>query len=72
MPPPSMNKAANSGFETQRRRHQKSKTGVSVASQKGHVTSQKFLKKERKISADLPVDMKRGEALCKSTDVVIW
>ena len=26
----SMNKAAHSGFETQRRRHQKSKTGVSV------------------------------------------
>ena len=26
-----MNEAAHSGFETQRRRHQKSKTGVSVA-----------------------------------------
>ena len=37
-PPPSANKAAHSGFETQRRRHQKSKTGVSVA-------PQKFLKK---------------------------
>ena len=34
-PPPSLNKATNSGFETQRRRHQKSKTGVSVAPQKG-------------------------------------
>ena len=34
MPPPSMNKAAPSGFETQRRHHQKSKTGVSVAPQK--------------------------------------
>ena len=30
-PPPSANKAAHSGIETQRRRHQKSKTGVSVA-----------------------------------------
>ena len=27
----SVNKAAHSGFETQRRRHQKSETGVSVA-----------------------------------------
>ena len=34
MPPPSVNKAAHSGFETQRRCHQKSKTGVSVAPQK--------------------------------------
>ena len=33
-PPPSTNKAAHSGFETQRRRHQKSKTGVSVAPKK--------------------------------------
>ena len=31
---PSTNKAAHSGFETQRRHHQKSKTGVSVAPQK--------------------------------------
>ena len=29
MPPPSANKAAHSGFETQRRHHQKFKTGVS-------------------------------------------
>ena len=34
-PPPSANKAAHSGFETQKRHHQKSKTGVSVAPQKG-------------------------------------
>ena len=32
-PPSSANKAAPSGFETQRRRHQKSKTGVSVTPQ---------------------------------------
>ena len=32
MPPPSVNKAGHSGFETpQRRHHQKSKTGVSMA-----------------------------------------
>ena len=29
-PPPSSNKAAHSGFETRKRHHQKSKTGVSV------------------------------------------
>ena len=34
MPLPSVNKAAHSGFETQRRHHRKSKTGVSVAPQK--------------------------------------
>ena len=34
------------GFETQGRRHQKSKTGVSVAPQKELVTSTQFLKKE--------------------------
>ena len=35
MPLSSTNNAAHSGFETQRRHHQKSKTGVSVAPQKG-------------------------------------
>ena len=34
MPPSSVNKAAHSDFETQRRHHQKSKTGVSVGPQK--------------------------------------
>ena len=34
-PPPSANKAAHSGFETQRRRQKKSKTGVSVTLLKG-------------------------------------
>ena len=42
MSPPSMNKAAQSGFETQRRYHQKSKTRVSGASQKGLMSSKKF------------------------------
>ena len=43
MPQPSVNKAANSGFETQRRCHQKSKTG---APQKGLMPSKiLFLKK---------------------------
>ena len=31
MPLPSANKATHSGFETQRRHHQKSETGISVA-----------------------------------------
>ena len=33
------NKAADSGFETQRRRHQKSKTVVSVGPKKGHASN---------------------------------
>ena len=41
-PLPSMNKAAHSGFETQSRCHQKSKTRVSVAPQEG-LTSSKIL-----------------------------
>ena len=40
----SANKAAHSGFETQRRRHQKSKTGVSVAPQKGLMFFKHFKK----------------------------
>ena len=39
MPRPSVNNAAHSGFETQRRHHQKSETGVSVSSQKGLMSS---------------------------------
>ena len=42
MLPPSANKAAHSGFETWRRHHQKSKIGVSVAPQKGLMSSKKF------------------------------
>ena len=41
----SANKAAHSGFKTRRRRHQKSKTGLSVAPQKG-VMSLKNVQKE--------------------------
>ena len=48
MPPPSVNKAAHSGFETQRRHHQKSKTGVSMASQKGLMSSKNFKKEKEK------------------------
>ena len=47
MPLPSVNKAALSGFETQRRHHQKSKTGVPVAPQKGLMSS-KIKKKHMK------------------------
>ena len=45
MPPQSTNKAANSSFETQRRHHQKSKTGMSVAPQKGLMSSKHLRKK---------------------------
>ena len=45
-PPPSVNKAAHSGFETQRIHHQKSKTGVSVAPQKGLMSSKNLKKKD--------------------------
>ena len=44
MPLSSLNKAASSGFETQGRHHQKSKTKVSVAPQKGLVSSKNFKK----------------------------
>ena len=43
---PSENKTAHSGFETQRRYHQKYKTGVSVAPRKGRMSFKKNLKKE--------------------------
>ena len=46
MPPPSVNKAGHSGFEIQRKRHQKSKTGVSVVPQKRTHVLQKTLKKD--------------------------
>ena len=39
---PNANKVAHSGYETQGRRHQKSKTGVSVAPQKGRMSSKKL------------------------------
>ena len=42
--PPSVNKAADSGFETQRLHHQKYKTGVSVAPQKGLMSYKNFKK----------------------------
>ena len=38
-PLPTINKAAHSGFETERTRHQKSKAGVTVAPQKGLMSS---------------------------------
>ena len=45
MPPPSVNKTAHSGLEIQRRRYQKSKTGVSVALQKWTCVHQNFKNK---------------------------
>ena len=50
-PPPSVNGAAHSGFETQGRCHQKSKTGVSVAPKKGLVSSKNIVKKTKKHDA---------------------
>ena len=47
MPLPSKNKAVHSGFETQRRYHQKFKTGVSVALQKDLCPQICFLKNRR-------------------------
>ena len=46
IPPPRMNKAAHSGFESQRRCHQKSKLGISGPI-KGHVSTKKIIKKEK-------------------------
>ena len=48
MPPPNVDKFAHSGFETQRRCHQKSKTRVSVPPQKGHICSPKSFRKKNK------------------------
>ena len=45
MPPPSVNKAVHFGFETQRNPHQKSKTGVKVAPQKGLMSSDNLKQK---------------------------
>ena len=44
VPLPSVNKVAHSGFETLRSHHQKSRTWVSVAAQKGLMSSNFFLK----------------------------
>ena len=44
-PLPSTNKTTPSGFETQRRRYQKSRTGVSVVSQKGPMSLKNSFKK---------------------------
>ena len=49
-PLPSVNKAAHSGFETQRRCHQKSKMRVSVARQKEMCPPNFFKKKDPKMN----------------------
>ena len=46
--PQSVNEASHSGFETHRRCHQKSKTGVSVAPQKNTRPPKIFLKQNSK------------------------
>ena len=57
-PLPSVNKAAHSGFEIQRRHHQISKTGVSVTPQKGLMSSKKIFKK---VYARIPVTLLSNE-----------
>ena len=47
--PLSVNKVAHSGFEAQRRRHQKSKRGVLVAPQKGLMSYKIYFKKKKEI-----------------------
>ena len=47
IPPPSGNKAAHSGFEMQRERHQKSKNRSISDPIKGHVSTKNFKKKEK-------------------------
>ena len=42
-PLPRVHKAAHSSFETQRRCHQKSKTGISMAPQKGLMSSKNYV-----------------------------
>ena len=60
MPMPNVNKAADSGFETQRRHHQKSKNRLSLAHKKTYVLErfykQKTFKKKNCSFFDLPVD----------------
>ena len=60
------------GFETQGRRDQKSKTGVSVAPQKGLVSSKFFFKKKKVhgTCADLNVETLRKETLVSSLTYV--
>ena len=64
-PSPCANKAVHSGFETQRRRHQKSKTGVSVAPQKGLVSSKNFISKKKQLRChnDTPKQMASVQVL---------
>ena len=65
MPLPSANKAALSGFGTQRRHHQKSRTAVSVAPQKGLMSS-KILNFFLKILAKLNIYMSYFAYACKT------
>ena len=52
-PLPSANKAAYSGFETHRKHHQKSKTGVSVAHNKDMCPPKSFKKTESPFQASM-------------------
>ena len=57
------------GFETQGRRHQKSLTGVSVAPQKGLMSSKNLLKKKRSLEMTY-VDMYRYMRLMRGTKLL--
>ena len=58
MPPPSAKKAAHSGFETQRRRHQRAKIEVYQWSQKKDLCPPIFFKKSSlQIITIIPVDV---------------
>ena len=50
MPPPSSHKATHTGFEAQRRHHQKSETGVSVAPEMDMCPTKNLKKGKRKWS----------------------
>ena len=55
IPLPSMNKAVYYGFETQGRCHQKSKPGVSVAPQKGLISTKNLKRNKNFIAISIQV-----------------
>ena len=69
--PPSANKAVYSGFETQNRCHQKSKTGVSVTPQKGLMSCKRNLKKTTKIHCKAPSFWVSVSVHCVN-DTLLW
>ena len=66
------NKAPNSGSETQRRHHQKSKTGLSVAPQKGLMSSKNFKKNIRTFLQVSHLDLIPKSKYRKKTKMNCW